>query len=124
MQAVVSNPQRMDLNVLDRDDEFRAWYGSAPDFHPRLRAFCSLDVNTVEMNNVRPLLIRIDGRPQIGPPPPPPKSGVPGTMARRFIAMYQQELSQLQIAMPPGPAARIAELQQKIEQLQQFLSTL
>jgi hypothetical protein len=114
-QRIVTFPLRPALFVLDRDVEFLRWYGPPPrDFHPRLPGFCSLDVMSVQGDNVPRLIERIER--------------VPRTMTEAFLRMYESELNML-LAIPPGsrsPAqnARIAELQQNIAILEAFLATL
>jgi hypothetical protein len=112
-QNILSAPFRPDLDVLDRDEELRAWFGSYIDFHPRLRQFCSLDSSVVHEQNVRPLLARIEQ--------------VPRRLTQTFLRMYRQQLAILQNMPPPLTAAQqaqIADLQQKIKILQDFLATL
>ena len=118
--AVYMQPE---MFVLDRDDEFIAWRGSAPDFHPRLGVSCTLDPNVVYVR-VQQLLTRIDGQPRTTRTA---SSGVPGNMARAFLGMYRAQLAALQRLPPPLSAAQqaqIAVLQQKIQILQDFLARL
>ena len=61
--------------VLDRDDEFIAWSGNAPDFHPRRGMPCSLDTNLASQS-VQGLLSQIDGQPR---PPFGAARGVPAS---------------------------------------------
>jgi hypothetical protein len=90
IQAIVGSPLQPDLAVLDRDDEFRAWYGSSPDFHPRFPRFCSLDTDEVRTNDLPRHIERIDGTPPPGQRPRRP-FGVHATMTNAFLAMYRQE---------------------------------
>jgi len=111
--------------VLDRDDEFLAWYGSSRDFHPRLGIPCTLDVDLAQLS-VERFLPRIDGqaRPASGRSRP---SSVPKTMTSAFLAMYRQQLQVLQNTPPPltpQQQAQIAALKQKIQILNDFLTTL
>jgi hypothetical protein len=126
-QAIVSAPFRPALFVLDRDDEFRAWYGSSPDFHPRLQRFCSLDVQDVYDRHVLRLIADIDGQ----PPPNDPRydpPGVPRNMTNAFLRLYRSQLRALENIPPenrtPAQEARIAELQRLIAILEAFLATL
>jgi hypothetical protein len=125
-QNIISAPWRPALDVLDRDDEFIAWYGSAPDFHPRLGRFCSLDTMDVQQRLVERHIPRIDSQPRPSNPRYDPP-GVPERMTRSFLGMYRQQLRILQSLPPPltpQQQAQIAELQRKIEILTAFLATL
>jgi hypothetical protein len=108
------------LFVLDRDDELTAWYGQPRDFHPRLSRACALDANLLQQQTVPRLLSAIDGQPRL--PGQGKPRGVPETMARTFLSMYQQQLQILQNGQ--GNQAQIAALKQKIQVLQDFLNTL
>ena len=105
VQAVLNNPLRPDLAVLDRDDELLAWYGYYVDFHPRMSSFCSLDRDLVYRRNVKPLVQRI-----------PQRRGMPARMARTFLSMYRAQQALLD---PPSPI-----LDAKIQQLEDFLNSL
>jgi len=115
--AILNAPFRGDLAVLDRDAELAAWYGSPPDFHPRLGRACSLDAQSVRAGPVQGLIDSIQG-PRGGG-----RGGVPERVARSFLNMYQSQLAILQNQQPP-PTAQIQQLQQKIQQLQGFLGSL
>ena len=108
--AILSNPQRQDLEVLDRDAELRAWYGNNVDFHPQPRG-CTVDPREFR-DIVNRLLGSIDN--------------VPRSMANRFLSMYRAQLNLLEAMDPPPPdyAQRKAELELKIQQLEDFLGTL
>jgi hypothetical protein len=121
---VVSFPLRLDLAVLDRDDEFLAWYGGSPDFHPRFPRFCGLDPAPIFNTQLPAHIERIDGQPQPGRPPSGSPRGVPADMTRAFLRMYRHQLWVLQNSMPPGPPAQIADLQNKIAILEAFLMRL
>jgi hypothetical protein len=115
--AILNAPFRGDLAVLDRDAELAAWYGTAPDFHPRLGRACTLEAQAVRAGPVQELIDRIQG-PRGGG-----RGGVPERVARSFLNMYQAQLNLLQNQQPP-PTAQIQQLQQKIQQLQGFLGSL
>jgi hypothetical protein len=116
-QAIVGAPFQGALKVLDDDDEFKQFYGSAPDFHPKLSNFCTLDTSNVYQTRVLPLIDRIQGKKQ------PKVAGVPETMAKAFLSMYKQQLAIEQAKMFPNQGL-IAALQQKIDILEAFLMTL
>jgi hypothetical protein len=108
-------PFRPDLDVLDRDEELRAWRGNYVEFHPPLRGFCHLDPERVRAENIlgrRGLLETIER--------------VPRTMTNTFLSMYRGQLQVLQNDPIPDAAqqAQIAELQQKIEVLEDYLASL
>ena len=123
-QAIYMRPA---LFVLDRDDEFIAWYGwPAPDFHPRLPRFCSLDVQDVQQRYVERHIPRIDSIPRPSNPRYDPP-GVPRRMTQSFLSMYRQQLRILENSPPPlssAQQAQIAVLKQKIQILEDFLATL
>jgi hypothetical protein len=126
--------------VLDRDEEFRDWYGFSPDFHPRLRPlnqrpppplppplypFCSTDSDFVYQEHVGRLLPRIDSVPRpLQPGFDPP--GVAEVMTRAFIRMYEAQLDRLQKTpvLDPTQMPKMQDLQAKIETLKLFLATL
>ena len=125
MQAYISSvlaiwysPLQTALAVLDKDAEIYAFYGAYHDFHPRLRHFCSLDVQSVLQNEVQPLINHIQGSQG-----PPKIHGVPERMAHFFIAMYQAELQRLMSGAPVG-GETAADLQAKIQSLQGFVGGL
>lgn len=129
-QRLKSNPTKLNLDPLDRDGEFyfyhlRRRYGfagtnipspipednrvSVPDFHPGARRDCTVDRVRMQTGVVDPLVRRIER--------------LPGSMGRRFEALYESEIRRLQQMTPP-PQAEIAALQQKLNQVQQFLDSL
>jgi hypothetical protein len=77
-------------------------------------------VNSVQQNQVQQLIYRIQGRKA------PHVAGVPETMGRRFIGMYQAQIQNLKNQMQlPGAnvnalQAQIKALQATIAQLQKF----
>jgi len=128
--ALLKAPFQPQLRPLDSDEEFLYYRGYAPDFHPRLRMFGTLDL-ALAAQHVQDLIDRIqgkvekDGRGNVRKKIP----GVPETMARAFISLYQSVIDQLKAQSAPGPPpppvqAQIRELEKKIEQLRQFLGTL
>lgn len=123
IQAVVGNPGRPDLEVLDRDAEIYAWYHFYHDFHPHFPRFCSLDAEEVALNDLPRHIERIDGTPPPGRRPRRP-FGVPTDLTRFFLSMYRQQLFVLQNSDPPGDPGEIAVLMQKIEILEDFLEYL
>ena len=53
------------------------------------------------------------------------RTACPADLTQAFFSMYRQQLAVLQNSLPPRPASRqIAELEQKIEILEDFLATL
>lgn len=139
--AILYAPFRPQLAPLDRDDEFIqygrrfGWGGGAPDFHPRLRRFCSLDL-LLAAQRVEDLIDRIQGEVQRD------EDGnvtrripcVAEKMTRAFINLYERVIQELQrqiSASPPPPAGQLASIQAEIDQLEakidvlsQFLETL
>ena len=143
VQAVVAllrAPFRPQLGPLDRDDEFIyyrtlfGWGTGAPDFHPGLHRFCSLELAAAEAA-VERVIDRIQGKVV--------KDGdgnviqkipsVAEVMARAFINLYESVIGQYEAMLnmvpvpPPGAAAmraEIAQLQAKIALLDQFLASL
>src|SRR5262249_34597210 len=118
---IINAPFRRDLDPLDRADEFIVWYGPPPpDFPPMLntRGLCATRRSAVGMPPDFQRLIKLIQGPRGGG-----RGGVPDRMAGAFIGMYQAQLNQYQNQQPP-PQALIDSLQQKIQQLQQFRSTL
>ncbi len=120
--ALLGNPDRPALAVLDRDDELRSWYGDPytpydfADQYGRLSVYpfaahCSLEVCACSSDlerHVDRLLGEIEN--------------VPRDLAHLFLRMYQEQLAAAQNMNPPPP--NIGDLQQKIQQLQDFLATL
>ena len=86
-QELRSNPRKCALYALDRDRDFQTYYGSAPDFYPRIRG-CSMDVNDVSMRLVGPLITEING--------------LPVTISQRFGGMYRSWICQLEMCGGPG----------------------
>jgi hypothetical protein len=127
--AIFSAPFRADLRPLDRDDEFLCWENWAPDFHPRLRQFCSTDLELAEMR-VEELIDHIRGRPRQGDQPPVPS--VAEVMAETFLRLYYRVVRRLQSQLGPGPPphnagwiiSQVSQLNRKIDILEQFLARL
>lgn len=104
---------------LDRDTEFVyysalfGWGTGAPDFHPRLRSFCSLDSQEVE-TLVQQLIDRIQGDKDRG------IHELAWQMTQAFINLYTRAIQAYQNhGMSPPP-----QLQQDIDTLNQYLQTL
>ncbi|MGQ0633848.1 MAG: hypothetical protein ACT4QC_04500 [Planctomycetaceae bacterium] len=110
--AILNAQLREDLYPLYRDDEFLAWYGSAPDFRPEFpwRTVCELDRGAVRAGPVERLIWQIQGNRNRKPP----VASVPRKMAEAFIRMYRQQYEQTQDA----------GLKLLIDQLSKFLQTL
>jgi hypothetical protein len=108
VQAVWNAPRRRDLRPLERDEEFLAWYGSAPNFIPRLGEFCSLDVAGVD-RRVQNLVDRIQGRDN----PKPRIPGVPERMTVSFLRMYRSMLASYEARMEQL-ASQLAGLTQQL----------
>lgn len=81
------NPIKCSLYALDRDRDFITYYGSAPDFYPRLRG-CSMDVMDVNMRLVEPLINEIED--------------LPDTISQRFGRMYRRWICELEMCGGPG----------------------
>lgn len=121
LEAFGSSPPGQSLDTLDRDDEF-IWYMNnmrwclganfrPPDFHPRLGRRCEADP--------RALRPRVDAVAES-------VRRRPGVMGRRFRRLYQDVIACLESLDPPPPGteARIARLERKIEQLDEFLASV
>ncbi len=119
--AILSNPDRGDLAVLDRDEELRAWFGHFVDFHPGPGNYCTHDLTTMQTVILPNLQDRIRGQ-----QPGSKSNSVPANMARTFLSMYRDQLDALEAMDPPPPnfAQLKAELETKIRQLEEFLATL
>ena len=131
--AILRAPFRDALKPLDRDDEFIfygtlfGWGASAPNFHPRLSGFCSLDRPLAD-DRVNNLIDRIQGKKD------PKIPDLAERMTRSFIGLYQRAIQayngQMNAVPPPPPGGigamqgQINQLQQKIDTLNQFLQTL
>jgi len=117
--AIMNAPFRPQLAPLDRDDEFLmysqrfGWGSGAPDFHPRLHGFCSLE-RSVAQERVDQLIDRIQGRDD------PHQAGVPENMANAFIGLYRRVMNET----PPPTPQEMAALQAKIDILMRFLESL
>ena len=114
--AIQMAPFRRALDVLDRDEEIHAWYGSYRNFHPRV-TFCDYDLQRVATNQRASLVRRIQG----GLYTHKPKNGIPGTLTRFWINMYTQQRA---VAIQSGQLGQAAALQALIELLQGYLDTL
>ena len=132
VMALLNAPFRRQLAPLDNDDEF-IYYGSllgrgayAPDFHPRLHSFSTLDLELAR-DYVQNLIDRIQGRDEEGPGTHR-VPGVPEVMTRAFINLYQSVIRYFEDLMNADPTAnfqaQIDELEGKISILEQFMTTL
>lgn len=117
--AILNSPQRSAWAVLDRDEELATFYGHYFDFHPRLRDFCSLDVEQVRSSGVNPLIDRIQSR-----KPPRPVPGVPERLTRTFLQRYRAELALLNAPGATPNPARAAQLQGLIAMLEGYLEAV
>ena len=121
VNALMSNPDRPALFILDRDDEIRPYWGDlyvpyTNDQYDQYSAYpaaarsCNLErcacVDTDLRMHVDNLLDEIEN--------------VPDRLSNIFIRRYQDELNRL----PPPSDQRQAELQEKIDQLNQFKRSL
>ena len=104
--AIVNSAVYAQLVALDRDPEFIAWRGSAPDFHPRVGRFCETDRQVVRENQVASVIRRI--------------SQLPQRMARASIRLYQEQID----TQPDLPEATRQELQRRIDALEAWLETI
>ena len=128
--TLLNAPFQPQLAPLDRDEEFLYYRGYAPDFHPRLRMFTSLD-RELASRRVEDLVDRIQGKVERDEQGRITRRipGVPEKMTRAFIRLYESVIEQLESQSQPGPPppgvqAQIRELERKIEILRQFLATL
>ena len=123
---LLANPSAAQLRPLDRDEEFRDFYGDYREFHailggcrprrPQCGA-CDRRPESVRTGPVDSLIDRIEG-PRGGG-----RGGVPDRMAGAWIQLYEDMIAQLEMQQPPD-TARIQELQDLIDQLNQFRGTL
>jgi hypothetical protein len=117
LSAILTNPDRPALDILDRDDELRTWYGDPYDsgqdrydwlsVYPPAARNCNLPncgCQGVDLRTHVDILVDQIER-------------VPCDLARKFRAMYLEQIA----ALPPNDPA-VAPLQQKIQQLDDFLS--
>jgi hypothetical protein len=123
-------PYQADLWPLDTDVDFIiynlrfGWGHGAPDFHPWLGSFCDTEEDQVK-SLVDDLLNRIQGNAEKHIP------SLADTMTQAFIDLYKRVIDtltkQLNSVPPPPPGQissikqEIADLEQKIKQLQQPL---
>ncbi|MBI5757189.1 MAG: hypothetical protein HZA46_01575 [Planctomycetales bacterium] len=138
--AIQGYSRQNDLLLLDRDPELAAFDGNPRhDFYPRVRG-CDIDPQRVhdtlivptDLRSTNGLVDRIQGRwprnidtdgdgridTRI-----PGVSGVAVNVARRFISMYNAQKALLQAMLPP-PQPQIDDLQQRIDQLNEFINTV
>lgn len=119
-QMIQQNPGIPALLVLDRDPELNAWYGNYQDVYPTVNRQCEGSPAIVQINLVLPprgVIARIEGPNGGG------KGGVPESLARRFLTMYQTQLQNAQQQQPPDEQT-ISQLQPLVDQLTQFIATL
>ncbi|MFM9118656.1 MAG: hypothetical protein ACKOU6_21095 [Planctomycetota bacterium] len=125
-------PNYAGLRVLDRDQDWLFYRGSAPDFHPRVNASrCELDRDIVQKQEVNRLIdVRLpNGKWQLGA-----ITHLPRNMTAAFLGMFKKTLQEYQeelALMPPPPPDRIAYLnaqipilEQKIEIMESFQATI
>lgn len=128
--AAAIPPLRPALDVLDRDEEIRAWLGHYHNFHPRV-GFCDLDRARVATNQRSRVVRQVQG----GLITQSPRRGIPGTLTRFWINMYTQQrarlldrIAQIRAGQATGsiPAleAEAAALQAKIDLLNGYLNAL
>lgn len=133
-------PHYYALAVLDRDQDWRIYYGSYPDFYPRISpSYGETDPEVVHERSVLPMIDRLVGSEvEFGE-----ISRLPRRMTNAYLRMYErarQEIEDLEEELrsvpPPTPERilwinnRLAQLYQiedldlKIEQLQRDMETL
>lgn len=136
--AIINAPFRFQLDPLDRDDEFIyyryifGWGRGAPDFHPRLHGFCTLDLD-VAGRRVENLINRIKGKVWVDARGRRHRiPSVAEVMAVAFVRLYERVLrafpsldtSGLTPAEVAALAAAVAQLDAKIKILRAFLARL
>lgn len=126
--AIMSMPLRNALRTLDNDDEFIGynlrfmWGSGAPDFHPRVGRFCSLDLSTARAQ-VEDTLDRIYGRLETDDARRIPS--LPERMASSFINLYERVIDELQAQLDAGPPpGQAGAIQAEIDQLRQRIAVL
>lgn len=108
VSAIQNNPRRKLLIALDQDPEFIAWQGGSPDFHPRVSTRnYELDVGWVREQRVASLLRSIERLPQ--------------TMVKSTIGLYRKQINE---SVPALSDATVAELERKIDELEDYLDRL
>jgi hypothetical protein len=113
------------LAPLWHDPDFLAYQGSAPDFHPALQSFCTLDTSVVDALE-QDLIDRIQGSDDGG------SGGVAEHMTQAFISLYQEEMQNYQSQIDSAASGvdtsswkqNVADLQKEISTLQAFLKKL
>jgi len=128
--TIVRAPFRASLAPLDRDPEhiyygqLFGWGRSAPDYHPGLQRFCSLDRELADTRVIQ-LIERIEGKIERDSRGRITRrvQGVPERMTRGFISLYQRVINQYRRLGIPAEA-EIRQLEQKIEVLRAYLQEL
>jgi hypothetical protein len=116
-EAVISANQGAGLAPLvGRDPDFLQYRPPPPDFEPQLQQFCSLDQDQAQ-TAVQNLIDNIQGKKD------PPVASVAKVMTNAFIGLYQGVIAQLKQS-GQGNSPLIAQFQNDIQILQQFLGTL
>lgn len=138
---LLSIPHYNALSVLERDEDWRIYYGGYPNFYPRIaHDYSETDPLVVYQRSVKPMVDHFDDRGQfvLGR-----ISLLPRGMTNAYLRMYEavkQEIEDLEAELianpPPTPTRRLwivnrlAQLRQiqdldlKIEQLRRDLATL
>jgi hypothetical protein len=110
--AILYNPNRPSLVVLDHDAELGQWYGHYFEFHPHPPHACTNVLAELRQNAQQPMIESI--------------RRVPRSMASTFLQMYQEQLAILEATTPrpPGYNQQKAFLEERIRQLEAFLQTV
>jgi TadE-like protein len=116
--AILGASYRPDLAVLDKDQEFLAAYGPPPpDFYPGLGLACSLEPIEIRDGIVEDLIDRIQGPSGGG------RRGLPESLARAFLGLYNAQLSALRAQQFADPS-EIARLEDLVARLNRFIASL
>ncbi|MDB4370756.1 pilus assembly protein [Mariniblastus sp.] len=110
VSAIENNPRRQMLIALDQDPEFIAWDGSADDWHlndPIKTHNYELDVDWVREQRVEVYLNDIERLPE--------------RMVKSTIGLYEKQIKESE---PPLSDAAIAQLERKIQELEDYLDRL